>query len=69
MDVRKLASRQRPKGGTGGHWTQWRHQTVHQEWGLYSDYRVLWRQLVLGGRPIRQRGFGAPFFQIYPLSR
>jgi RNA-directed DNA polymerase len=43
--VRKFASRQRPKHARGCTWTQWRHQTLYEEWGLYSDYRVLWRQL------------------------
>jgi RNA-directed DNA polymerase len=46
--VRKFASRQRPKG-CGCSWSKWSHQTVYNEWGLYSDYRVLWRQLTPRG--------------------
>jgi RNA-directed DNA polymerase len=43
--VRRFASRQRPKHSGVRWWTQWSHNTIYREWGLYSDYRVLWRQL------------------------
>jgi RNA-directed DNA polymerase len=43
--IRRFASRQRPKHGGGRLWTQWSPNTIYREWGLYSDYRVLWRQL------------------------
>jgi RNA-directed DNA polymerase len=43
--VRLFASRQRPKG-CGCSWSKWSLQTIYKEWGLYADYRVLWRQQV-----------------------
>lgn len=46
--LRKFASRQRPKG-CGCSWSKWSHQTIYQEWGLYSNYRVLWRQQTTRG--------------------
>lgn len=46
--IRKFASRQRPKG-CGCSWSKWSHQTIYNEWGLYSNYRVLWRQLKPSG--------------------
>lgn len=46
--VRLFATRQRPKG-CGCSWTKWSHQTLYKEWGLYADYRVLWRQRIPAG--------------------
>ncbi len=41
--IRKFATRQRPKG-CGCSWSKWSNHTIYQEWGLHSDYRVLWLQ-------------------------
>jgi RNA-directed DNA polymerase len=41
--MRLFASRQRPKG-CGCSWSKWSRQTIYRDWGLYSNYKVLWRQ-------------------------
>ena len=46
--IRLFASRQRPKG-CGCSWSKWSHQTIYSEWGLHSNYRVLWRQQTTSG--------------------
>jgi RNA-directed DNA polymerase len=42
--VRRFASRQRPKRRGGRPWTKWSHAELYDEWGLFSNYRVLVRQ-------------------------
>lgn len=42
--VRRFASRQRPKRRGGRSWTKWSRKEIYEDWGLFSDYRVLPRQ-------------------------
>jgi len=40
--VRRFASRQRPKRRGGRTWTSWSAKEIYEKWGLFKDYRVSW---------------------------
>jgi RNA-directed DNA polymerase len=40
--VRRFASRQRPKRRGGRSWTSWSTKELYETWGLYNNYRVGW---------------------------
>ncbi len=40
--VRRFASRQRPKRRGGRTWTSWSAEEIYNGWGLYDDYHVSW---------------------------
>ena len=48
LQVRRFASRQRPKRRGGCRWNTWSPQEIYQDWKLFQDYRVSWRR-VSGG--------------------
>jgi len=46
--VRRFASRQRPKRRGGRTWTSWRAEEIYQQWGLFNDYHVSWCRAAAG---------------------
>lgn len=38
--VRRFATRQTPKKRGGTRWTKWKRETIYNQWGLHSNYRV-----------------------------